>query len=307
MKRYLIGISIVLALVLMFYGIIYLNNIAVDNAYNDAISLIKDGLYEKSLEMLERVNPSSIDREDFKSDVRKGYLYEAYKDSIPLYAFAMAQVEYNSEERYMHNVNEYLELIPKDYSGDLSAEIKTFRENFKTQYDKFLEEEKRKDEELRLRLEEIERDYYADLRTKIPYVGMSESDINSTIMGTYHEYEHVVVGKGKRTEFDKNEYRWKNNNGKTILFVECQDGVVEYVIKYGENIYWTADGKPIFSGYRSGYSSSSSSSSSSKKKVYNGDDYDVNDYYDAEDFYEDHYDDFYDYYDAEDYFDEYHD
>ena len=47
-----------------------------------------------------------------------------------------------------------------------------------------------------------------------------------------------------------------------------------------------------------------SSSSSGKKKVYNDDSYNVNDYYDAEDFYEDYYDDFYDYEDAEDYFDE---
>ena len=96
------------------------------------------------------------------------------------------------------------------------------------------------------------------------------------------------------------EYRWKNNNGKTILYVECRDGVVTDVTKYWEDKYWTADGKPIYSGTRSGYSSSSNG----KKKVYNDDSYNVNDYYDAEDFYEDYYDDFYDYEDAEDYFDE---
>ena len=40
-----------------------------------------------------------------------------------------------------------------------------------------------------------------------------------------------------------------------------------------------------------------------------GDDdpYDVNDYSSEEDFYDDHYDDFFDYYDAEDYYNEHHD
>ncbi len=36
------------------------------------------------------------------------------------------------------------------------------------------------------------------------------------------------------------------------------------------------------------------------------DPYDVNDYSNEEDFYYDHYDDFFDYYDAEDYYDEHH-
>lgn len=138
------------------------------------------------------------------------------------------------------------------------------------------------------------------LQKSIPYVGLDESYINCTIMGDYHDKEYVVVGKGKRNEFSKNKYRWKNSNGKTILYVECRDGVVTEVIKYWEDKYWTADGKPIYSGTRAGYTSSSNGN----ETVYNDDSYDVNDYYDAEDFYEDYYDDFYDYEDAEDYFDE---
>ncbi|MCM1524175.1 MAG: hypothetical protein NC120_06920 [Ruminococcus sp.] len=41
-----------------------------------------------------------------------------------------------------------------------------------------------------------------------------------------------------------------------------------------------------------------------KKKVYPDDEFDVYDYYDVEDFYDDHEDDFWDFEDAEDYFDE---
>lgn len=41
-----------------------------------------------------------------------------------------------------------------------------------------------------------------------------------------------------------------------------------------------------------------------KNYSYSSDEYNVSDYYSAEDFYDDHYDDFFDYYDAEDYYEE---
>ena len=131
-----------------------MNQRAIDTAYNYAITLIQNGSYEGALLELEKANPDVIERDGFMSDVKYGGLDEAYKNTIPLYAYAMAQLEYNDEDRYMQTVNEYLELIPADYNGELCEEINTFKGNFKPQYNEFLEEEKRKAEELRLQMEE---------------------------------------------------------------------------------------------------------------------------------------------------------
>lgn len=61
------------------------------------------------------------------------------------------------------------------------------------------------------------------------------------------------------------------------------------------------------SDYNKTTSSSNSYSKKSYSKSYSSDDkYDVNDYSNEEDFYYDHYDDFFDYYDAEDYYKEHH-
>ena len=300
MKTRIIFLVIVVLIAAMVVGGMYLNKKAIDDAYNYAITLIQNGSYEGGLGELEKANPDILDRDEFKSDMKYGGISGTYKNTIPLYAYSLAQLEYNSEEKYMHTVNDYLELIPTSYGGELCEEIKIFKEQFKAQYDEYVVEEKRKAEEERQKqIQETKK----RLKNSIPYVGMSESYINYTLMGNYHDKEHVVVGKGKRTEWRKNEYRWKNSSGKTILYVECRDGSVTDVTKYWENKYWTADGRPIYSGTRSGYSSYSTG----KKKVYNGDSYNVHDYYDAEDFYEDYYDDFYDYEEAEDYYNEHHD
>ena len=56
-----------------------------------------------------------------------GSVDKTYKNTIPLYAYALAQYEYNSEDKSMYDVNEYLELISEDYNGELCEEIKTFK------------------------------------------------------------------------------------------------------------------------------------------------------------------------------------
>ena len=274
-----------------------MHNKNIEDTYNNAVNLIKSEAYEDGLAELDKANPEPIDRDDFMWDAKRNEIENPYKNTIPLYAYSLAKIEYKSDDVSLYTVNDYLELIPSNYNGELSEEIKKFKADFKPEYDDYLAERERiAEQERQKQLQETKE----RLKNTIPYEGMSESYINYTAMGNYHDKEYVVVGKGKRTEWSKNEYRWKNSNGKTILYVECRDGVVTDVTKYWEDKYWTADGKPIYSGTRSGYSSSSSG----KKKVYNDDSYNVNDYYDAEDFYEDYYDDFYDYEDAEDYYNE---
>lgn len=273
-------------------GGIYLHQKAVKTAYNNAITMIQAGSYGNGLGELEKIN-SKIKRSDFLQDMKYKKISTSYKDTLYLYAYALAQLNYN-ESRSLPTVNNYLGLIPKGYSGELHEEIKTFRENFKSEYDVYLAEEARK----KVEHERAQRLSYKD---KIPYEGMSETYISDTAMGHYHDYESKLVGKGTHHQNIWHKYYWKTDAGKIILIVECVDEKVISVAKYYDTTQWTSDGKPIF---KQKGSSSSSTSTSRKKKTYNDDKYDVKDYYAAEDFYYDHYDDFYDYEEAEDYYNE---
>ena len=294
----------IIAVFLLTAGMVFLNLYSkqrdIELAYNYGITLLTNGSYEGALGEFEKANRDKINRDDFLSDVRNDEIEEPFKNTIPLYAYTLAQMEYNEEDMDVPAIREYLELISEEYDGEMVDSIKKFKENFSVIYDMYLAEEERMEEARRIEANKREEEKRLSYKDKIPYEGMEEDYINYTSMGKYHDYEHIVVGKGKRNEYSRDEYRWKNDDGKTILYVECRDGVVTDVRKYWEDKYWTTDGKPIFSGRRS----ENTSGSGGKKKVYNDDSYNVNDYYDAEDFYDDYYDDFYEYEEAEEYFEE---
>lgn len=303
MKRKPVYIIVILLVCAMTFGGMYLNKKSIDNAYNHTITLIQNGSYEEALAEFENANRDVLERDDFKFDIKYGDLDKCYKNTVYLYAYALAQFEYNSENRYMRTVNEYLELIPADYSGELCEEIKTFKENFKPQYENFLTEEKRKAEEARIEQQKREQEYVASLKNRIPFEGMQEKYINSTAAGNADEHEsEYVKGRGSKSGYDLDKYYWYSDNNKDmVLFVECKDGKVTDVIKYYELTYWTSNGMPKFWATRPARTAKKNSS------IKKDDPYNVNDYYDPEDFYDDNYDDFWDYEDAEDYFNEHHD
>lgn len=281
----IVGLCVSLFLLMMFG--IYRTQKNIIEPYDDSIALIEAGTYEEALDCIEKANPDKIERTNFDSEMRAGKLEVCYRNSAYLYAYALARLEYNSENKNMTNVNEYLELIPISYSGELSEEIKSFKENFKLQYEVYLEEKRKQDEEKRRIREQVEAER---LKHSVPYVGMSESKINDTVLGSNyvigHNYEMI---NGKKVK--ANIYRFKQGN--SIIFVaRCLRGSVDSVSDYRDDPWVTR-------------SSSSSKSSSSKKKV--EDEYNVNDYSDPEDFYDDNYDDFWDYDEAEDYYNRYHD
>ncbi len=296
MKKIIYIVVVLLVIGAMIFGGIYLNQKSIDDSYNNAITLIQNGTYEGALDELEKANPDVIDRDDFEWDLKRDNLGECYKNTVPLYAYAMAQMEYNLENGYMHTVNDCLELIPEDYNGELSDEIKTFKGNFKPQYDEFLKEQERLAEEARIATEKAYQEMYASLKKKIPYEGMPEAYINDTIMGKYHE-------KDTSSKYGFTKYYWRTNYGDIMLIVSCYEGEVSSVSRYGWGYFWTDDIKPIWNG-KNPYTSSSYKSESKSKK---SDPYNVNDYSDPEDFYYDNYDDFWEYEEAEDYFNEHHD
>lgn len=282
---------------------IYLNQKSIDDAYNYAITLMQNDSYEGALVELEKANPNLLDRKEFKDDVKYHKLNDAYKNTVPLYAYALAQVEYNDENKSMYTVNDYLDLIPVDYSGELCEKIKNFKGIFKPQYDEFLEEQARKAEEARIEQQKREQEYISGLKNKIPYKGMSEKYINLTAAGNAEKHTNEYVkGWGSNPGYNYDKYLWyANNSNDIVLIVECKDGKVTDVIKYFQWIYWTSDGMPNFGATKP--KTTTKKSTITKKS----DPYDVYDYSDPEDFYYDNYDDFWDYEDAEDYFNEHHD
>lgn len=300
-----IYIVVILLLCSAVAGGIYINQKAIDTAYNSAITMIRKGSYESALSEFEKANPNILDRDDFRSDMKYKNIDECYKNSIPLYSYAFAQFEYNAENRHMSVVNEYLKLIPADYNGELCDEIQTFKENFKPQYEEYLKEQERLAEEAKIERKKREQKYIESLKYKIPYEGMSESYINSTAAGKADKNDSKYIKGTKYSDgYNKDKYFWyADNNNDIVLIVECKDGVVTGVTKYYENVYWTANGMPKFWATKPKTSTSTKKNYSSKKK----DPYNVNDYSDPEDFYDDNYDDFWDYEDAEDYYMEHHD
>lgn len=293
MKKKIITVIVLSVFCGLFFGGIYLYNKSVDETYNNTITLIENCSYEQALAEFENANPDVLERDDFKFDIKYGDLDKCYKNTVYLYAYALAQVEYNSENKYMTVINDYLQIIPTDYAGELSEEIKTFKDNFKPQYDEYLAEQERE-------AKKQEQEYIASLKNKIPFEGMQEKYINSTAAGNADKHESEYVNS--KSGYDLDKYYWySDNNNDMVLFVECKDGKVTDVIKYYESTYWTSNGMPKFWATRP---KTTTKSSSSKKK---SDPYDVYDYSDPEDFYDENYDDFWDYEDAEDYFNEHHD
>ena len=70
MKTKIYIVLVLLVIVAMIAGGFYLNQRAIDNAYNYAITLIQNGSYEGALAELEKANPEVLDRDGFMSDVK---------------------------------------------------------------------------------------------------------------------------------------------------------------------------------------------------------------------------------------------
>lgn len=164
-------------------------------------------------------------------------------------------------------------------TSEQRQEIKAFQDKLEVEVVPY--NERKAEEERQERMRRI--------REGVPYVGMSESYISMTSLGApssdvRHNYE-CISGE----QYLANLYDYKEN-GHTIFTARCVQGKVIQV--------WDNRGQDTS---RPAYRPSTSSKSD------DDDPYDVNGYHHAEDFYYDHYDDFFDYYDAEDYFNEHKD
>ena len=250
MKTKISVITVLILLVGAAFTFCYIDYKTTEDAYVQAIEHIKTGEYDLAVKQLDVANKEDCDKEDFYYDVKYDKSPTSYyKDSTYLYAYSFAMSEYNTSKS-MNYIDRYLELIPDNYSKTLSDEINAFKEKFGKEYEEYLLEQARK--------REIEED--KKIRSSVPFVGMSESRINDTILGTNYEIVHnseYIKGEKVRA----NIYRFKKGNG--IIFVaRCLQGKVVKVIDYRDDP-WVIP---------------SSSSSSYKSKSNDDDPYNVNDY-----------------------------
>lgn len=134
-------------------------------------------------------------------------------------------------------------------------------------------ERERQKEEQRLREEK------AAARRGVPYVGMDEDWIDITSLGAHDELRHNNETKNGKI-YKANLYDFKNRDGAVIFSARCVFGSVTQVWDYRDDPWEPYSYTP----------------------VYDPDPYDAKDYSHPDDFYYDHYDDFWDYEDAEDYY-----
>ena len=260
-----IGIIIVLIIV-GIAAICFINDrIAKQKAYDNAVSLIQQEKYMDALSNLRKLG---------WSDPKHNYYQDL--DTLEDYCWGM---DYYRSGKYIEATSHLGKCIGKmDSHSDLRSPYDVIQEIAP------LAEQQR--EENKLRAEEAERKRQEEWRKNgAPYVGMKESEITKTSIGRYSKTSGNYKG-AKRC----NLYYWFNSKGEQIYSVRCCDGEVIQV--------WDDRSDPRSFKVNSTKPYYNSSGSSSNED----DEYNVKDYYSAEDFYDDHYDDFFDYYDAEDYY-----
>lgn len=205
--------------------------------------------------------------EDFDTD---------YRDTASFIALCESHINY--DKGYMPGAYyEMKEIHFHHLAPEQSKTVDDYVKTLETDYDKYLKKKAESDAE----------EYRYRITHGVPFVGMPESEIKNTLLGApsgevRHNLE-MINGK----QYTANLYDFKYGS-RTVFTARCVKG----------NVIQVWDGRDrYFSTYKP-------KKSTTKKQ--DSDPYDVNDYSNEEDFYDDHYDDFYDYYDAEDYYNEHH-
>ncbi len=269
--------SVVKAIIIFFASLIVIillcnaKNIATYVEYKDGLEYLEQGNY-KQAEM--------IFWDNYK-----------YKNSMYLYHFSRyMQKKDDSDGGYFD-----MYMISKNYRGEFSDVINEEREIVERKHQIRMDKEAKEEE----KREEKER---AEVRNKLPYVGMNAKYISDTLVG---QYDKVTDGSSYKEGKDSSirRYYWYSNDRRdAVLLVTARYDsnryayYVETVEKLNSDIYWTADGRPNFGAKRP-------AQTTSKRKYYDDyDDYGVWGYDDPEDLYYDNPDMFEGYEEAYDFF-----
>jgi len=199
---------------------------------------------------------------------------DGYLNSENLIFVCKANKAFNEKDiptayQYLIQINS--KVLPSDYFDTFLE----FQEKVTNEYEQYIV--KKQDEQLKVIKERV--------KTGVPFVDMPEEYIDKTILGSPSEKirHNWEISGSKR--FLANLYDFYNEEGK-IFTARCVDGIVTQVWDYRDSPV-----KPYIP-------------QNPDSSVEDEDPYNAADYSHPEDFYYDHYDDFFDYEDAEDYYNE---
>lgn len=257
-KVYVKVIVVVLAAVMGFTAFKYCKHIGeVAAAYREAERFIDNNDYEGALVKLETIEAD--DYHDTKALIELCEAHIAYEDgNVKSAHWTMDSLNYTYQRE------------------EQKRKIEAFGAEVEEAYYVYLKEEGIKEQKA----------YEEKVRNGVPFVGMDESNIRSTSLGSpsleIRHNKEWIDGK----QYTANLYDFKDGRN-TIFTARCLQGKVTEV--------WDERDNPE-EPYQPSYSGSD--------KIDKEDAYDVYEYDDPEDFYYDNYDDFDGYEDAEDYWDD---
>lgn len=288
--------AVLLSVISIMIGMLILGDriskeIAARRVYKDALNLIHQGDYIAAGDSL---------------NVFIGYMaYQntgIYKKATALRLFAEAE---NAKEQQQYiDANRCFNRLEVD---DLEEDLREIYMNDKPG----VEAEAKIMEELeRIKAEKAEAE---KLASNPPFMGMSESDIDNTVLG-----KAVLRGHNLQcingNQYTANIYDYYSG-GKAIYTVRCvrgrvynmwdardPDKLICYNTVSGGKV---TVGEIVYTSYQKKYRNGGGSSTT-KNKSSSSDPYNASSYSNEEDFYYDHYDDFFDFEDAEDYWNEHH-
>lgn len=221
---------------------------------------------------------------------------DGYRESKEFFCYIKAIRAYKSSNFSVA----YVYLDEADINdNEFKDELQAFEIEFAKAYDNYMKESAQKAEKEQKEKEEREE---KEIINKLPYEGMNEKYLDKTKLGKYGDYYiNYKVENGKQIE--RQVYNWYTKEGSLIFRAVVDKSYVTSTSKFYESKYWNGDDlkNGVLPGGRK--KSKTYKKQESTKFV---DEYNVNDYSNEDDFYYDHYDDFYDYYEAEDYYRDHH-
>ena len=250
-----IAITLLTIFITVIVVISVINRVKLSSIYKKGEELIAANKYEQAIEQL-----SIIKEKDFKDTESLIALCEAYEfyesGSIASAYDRIDKITIRYDSDYISKQSVY------DFKNRVQEEYKVYKHQMEIQKEQ--ERENR-------------------ITSGIPYVGMSESRIADTSLGSPSDNvrHNVAFQNGER--YTANLYDFYKN-GTRIFTARCVNGVITEV--WDDRYTTTSSYKP-------------NSKNNSKKSSP-----DANKFSNAEDFYDYYYDDFFDYYDAEKYYKE---
>ena len=258
------------------------------NIYQNSIDLIEAGEYREALTVLSE-------------------LPEDYRDKVVLRNYAESRAR-----NHAYSTHYLMQQIPDDYAGALSEEILAYKQQNHLQYEQIRKEMEEKSKNVPVQTEEQRlQEMYG---SRYPKYGMSEKGLKHCILGkpvsveTCSDFYKIKISKRYRIyQFGESgkpksgvitvRYWFYSDMTKEFIDLPVNNGYVDHGIYYDEDgVRWEFDEKGAVKKSAASYHSTGSAHHSSGKDPYN-----VHDYNEPEDFYEDWADDFDGYEDAEEY------